>query len=262
MSRTPPSPHLSGPQEARHANVSGEGGGWEQIRLIKTFLILLIPCAVLSFISGALYLALGRTSPETFDDVHFWFYFFDVGREINIPTWYSSIMWVVAGLLGGYFARKATRFRLSWALFAFICVLFSLDEMLEMHERLDVIGAELSKHIPLDLQFVWVLPGLVIAALFVALLLRMVLSLPAGVRNGLLLAGVTFVGGGIGVETLSGLALADSGFESAFFVLTLLEETLEMSAIALCIASLMHFIEYRPSEGGTTYRLTSRSKPS
>ena len=235
--------------------------GWKQIRLIRTFLILLVPCLVLSFISGALYLALTRSTPETFNDIHFWFYFFDVGREINVPTWYTSVMWVVAGLVAGYFARKAVRFRLSWGLFAFVCVLFSLDEMLELHERLDVIGVELSKYLPFDLHFVWVIPGVIIAAVFVLLLLRMVLSLPAGVRNGLILAGIVFVSGAVGAESLSGLVLAS--YEEAppiFFAVTLLEETLEMSGVSLCLSSLLHLLEHRATDGGTAYRMAARKR--
>lgn len=234
--------------------------GWKQIRLFKTWLILLVPCLVLSFISGALYLGLLRSTPETFNDIHFWFYFFDVGREINVPTWYTSVMWAVAGLIGGYFARKAVRFRASWWLFAFVCVLLSLDEMLELHERLDMIGAELSKYVPFDLRFTWVIPGAIIATVIVLLLLRTVISLPKGVRNGLILAGVIFVSGAIGAETLSGLVLAASTGEPPplFFALTLLEETLEMGGIALCIASLLHLIEYRPVDGGTAHRMATR----
>lgn len=228
---------------------------WRRVPLGRTFLILLAPCVALSLISGALFLALENSTPETFDRIHFFFYFFDVGRELNVPTWYTSVMWVAAALLAGYFARKATRFRISWWLFAAVCVLFSVDEMLELHERLDVIGAELAQYLPFDLGFVWVIPGVLITAAIVLALLRLVLSLPKGVRNGLFIAGAVFVGGGVGVETLAGLTLASSGYVPAFFGLTLLEETLEMAGIALCIASLLHFIEHQPSNGGSTYRL-------
>lgn len=81
-------------------------------------------------------------------------------------------------------------------------MLFSIDEMLGLYERLDVLGSELSKYLPTELEFVWVIPGAVVSAVFVLLLLRMVLSLPAGVHNGLLVAGLAFVSGSIGAATL------------------------------------------------------------
>ncbi|WP_051478922.1 hypothetical protein [Arthrobacter sp. H5] len=232
---------------------------WRRIGLLKSAGILLIPVLVLSVVSGVLFFALDAASPESFDDIHFWFYFFDVGREINVPTWFSSGMWIVAGGIAGYYARQASQFRLSWWLFATVCVVFSIDEMLELHERLDVIGHELSELLPFNLGFVWVIPGAILALTVVLLLLRLVLSLPNGVRNGLLAAGVVFVGGGLGFETLAGLALAENGLAPQFFMLTLTEETLEMIGIALCMAALVHLIEYRRADGGTTYRLAERA---
>lgn len=252
---SPPSPAPS------DALTPDEYPDWRQIRLRAAFLVLLTPCLVLSAFSGALFLALEGSTPATFDRIHFFFYFFDVGREINVPTWYSSMMWIAVAVLAGYFARKSGRYSFSWWLFAAVGVLFSVDEMLELHERLDVVGAELAAFLPFQLGFVWVIPGVLISLGIVAVLLRLILSLPRGVRLGLILAGATFVSGAIGVETLSGLVLAESGLVPAFFGLTLLEETFEMTGICLCIASLLHLIEYKAADGGTTYRLAGSARP-
>ncbi|GAB3555805.1 hypothetical protein GCM10027404_33230 [Arthrobacter tumbae] len=237
-----------------------EGGDWVRIRFWRTALGFFVPVAVLSVASGALFFAVDAATPETFDRIHFWFYFFDVGREINVPTWFSSGMWLIAAVLTGVYAARSSRYRISWWVFSVVCVVFSIDEMLELHERLDVIGHELSVFLPFDLGFVWVIPGAVIALSIVAFLLRLIISLPTGVRNGLLLAGLVFISGALGVETLAGLTLASDGVTPAFFVFTLLEETLEMVGIALCLAALLHLIEYRPSPtGGTTYRLATKT---
>ncbi|GAB3533604.1 hypothetical protein GCM10027403_07890 [Arthrobacter tecti] len=231
---------------------------WERIRFGRTALLLGIPVVVLSLASGLLFLALEKSTAETFDDIHFWFYFFDVGREINVPTWFSSGLWIVAGVIAGFFSRRATAHRRSWLLFAVVCVIFSIDEMLELHERLDVIGYELAAFLPFDLGFVWVIPGGLIALVIVLALTRLVFSLPKGVRNGLILAGVVFVVGGMGVETLAGLTVAANGLTPQFFVLTLIEETCEMAGIVLCVAALAHLVEYKKHDGGTVYRLASR----
>lgn len=228
---------------------------WQRIRFGRTALILAIPVTVLSLASGLLFLALEKSTAETFDDIHFWFYFFDVGREINVPTWFSSGLWIVAGAMAGFFSRRAAAHRHSWLLFAVVCVIFSIDEMLELHERLDIIGHELAAFLPFDLGFVWVIPGAILALVIVLSLLRLILSLPSGVRNGLLLAGAVFIAGAIGVETLAGLMIASNGMTPLFFVLTLVEETCEMAGIALCIAALAHLVEYRKYDGGVAYRL-------
>jgi hypothetical protein len=234
---------------------------WRRMRLLKTFAILLIPVAVLSLASYLLWRAIAQSTPENFDDIHFWFYFFDVGREINVPTWFSAGLWSVIGLITGYCARTAARFRISWGFFSFIAFFLSLDETLELHERLDVIGAEMATYLPFDLGFTWVLPGVLIAAVLCAFLVRLMLSLPGTVKLGLLASGVVFVSGAVGVETLSGLVLAEQGFAPSFFVLTLIEETLEMAGLALAVASLLHVLEYRRVDGGTAYRPASERLP-
>ncbi len=148
---------------------------WQRVRLLTSFLILMIPVFVLSLASSLLWRAIARATPETFDDIHFWFYFFDVGREINVPTWFSAGLWIVIGLLAGYYSRRAARFRVSWGFFSFLAIFLSLDETLELHERLDVIGAEMAKHLPVEPGFTWVLPGVLIAVvLCVASLLHLI----------------------------------------------------------------------------------------
>lgn len=230
---------------------------WRRLRLIRTFLVLLIPVSALALTSYLLWRAIAQSMPETYADIHFWFYFFDVGREINVPTWFSAGLWILIGVLTGYYARRATRFRFSWGFFSFVAVFLSLDETLELHERLDVIGNQLAPYLPVQLGFTWVIPGVLIAAILCAVLLRLVLSLPRPVMLGLIASGVVFVGGSVGAESLSGMALVNGGSAPSFFVLTLIEETLEMTGLALCLASLLHTMEHRPVDGGIAYRVAA-----
>ncbi|MET3951296.1 hypothetical protein [Arthrobacter sp. UYEF36] len=241
---------------------TGEDLGWRRISLWRSFTYLMIPVAILSLMSGSLALATQWSPPETVETARFWFYFFDVGREINLPTWFSAGLWITAGILAGYFARRASRHRRSWALFCVVCVVFSIDETLELHERLDAIGNELGRYLPLQLGFTWVIPGVLIAGLIVLSLLRMVLALPRTPRAGLLAAGIIFVGGGVGVETLSGLFVQGDTLPWQFFLLTLVEETLEMTGIALGVAALAHLIAYRHSaDRSTAFMVADRPLP-
>lgn len=235
---------------------------WRRISLWRSFAYLMIPVAMLVLTSGSLALATQWSPPESVETVRFWFYFFDVGREINLPTWFSAGLWITAGILAGYFARSASRHRGSWALFCVVCIVFSIDETLELHERLDVIGSELGRYLPLQLGFTWVIPGVLIAGLIGLSLLRMVLGLPRAARAGLLAAGIIFVAGGVGVETLSGLFVQGESLPWQFFLLTLIEETLEMTGIALGVAALSHLIAYRDSaDRSTAFRVADRPLP-
>lgn len=233
---------------------------WRRVSLVRAFLVLMIPVTVLSMVSYLLWRGIAQSTPETFEDIHFWFYFFDVGPEINVPTWFSAGLWILIGVLAGYYARHAIRFRISWGFFSFVAVFLSLDETLELHERLDVLGNELARFVPVQLGFTWVIPGVLIAGVLCALLLRLVLSLPRTVMAGLLVSGVVFVSGSVGAESLSGMALVNGGPAPSFFVLTLIEETLEMTGLALCLASLLHIVEHRRVDGGTAYRTAANRR--
>lgn len=241
---------------AEFASGPEDGSVWQRITWWRCFLHLMIPASILSIISGSLWLGIHFSGRDQLAAIQFWFYFFDVGREINVPTWFSAGLWIIAAGLAGYFSRHASRYRGSWSLFSVVCIVFSIGETLELHERLDVIGAEIAQYLPFELGFTWVIPGALIAVLIVGLLLRMILSLPRGSRNALVAAGAVFAGGGLGVETLSGLFLDGNGLPWQFFLLTLIEETLEMAGIALCIGALAHLIAHRRlAGGGTAYRV-------
>ena len=239
-----------------------DAAAWRRISLWRSFTYLMIPVVLLVLISGSLALATQWSSPEYVETFRFWFYFFDVGRELNVPTWFSAGLWITAGILAGYFARRASRHRRSWALFALVCMVLSIDETLELHERLDVIGSELGKYLPLELGFTWVIPGVLIAGLIVLSLLRMVLALPRTPRAGLLAAGIVFFAGGVGVESLSGLFVQGDTLPWQFFLLTLIEESLEMTGIALGVAALVHLIAYRHrADRSTAFLVADRPLP-
>lgn len=65
---------------------------------------------------------------------------FNLDTESTIPTWYASVQWFCAGAMFALFATHALRTRmrgaLSIAALACACIVFSVDEIAEIHERL------------------------------------------------------------------------------------------------------------------------------
>jgi hypothetical protein len=65
---------------------------------------------------------------------------FNLDTESTVPTWYSSMQWFCAGAMFALFAFHALRTRmrgaLSIAVLALACIVFSIDEIAEIHERL------------------------------------------------------------------------------------------------------------------------------
>lgn len=132
-----------------------------------------------------------------------------------------------------------------------VTLVASVDEYLEVHERLDLPGNRLTEHFPVDIGFTWVLLEGPIALVIALLLLRLVLSLPARARNGLILGAVLFLLGALGVESMNGMVLArnEHVVNNPFIYGTMLEELLEMSGVAVALASLLSLVQREPSQG-------------
>lgn len=101
-------------------------------------------------------------------------------------------------------------------------------------------------------SFPWLVIGVPLALLVGLLLLPLVLSLPKRTTLGILAAGALFLSGAVGMELLSGYVLAYQEWvvNSRYVLVTLIEETLEMLAISLAVASLLSLFE-RDVDTGT-----------
>jgi len=62
---------------------------------------------------------------------------FRLDEEANLPTWFSSSQFLIAGLVCAALAFGEKRRRTGWAVLAVLMVMFSLDEVAEIHERVE-----------------------------------------------------------------------------------------------------------------------------
>ena len=222
--------------------------GFRPLSQYRVALCLIAVAAMIIVIALLFLLAHQRTTGLLSQNLHTVFWYFDVGREYNMATWYNSGLWLLLGVLAAMFAVTGSARRRSWWLLAVVALFASVDEYLEVHERLDVPGNLIAEHLPVTIGFSWVLLGAPIALVIVLLLLRLVLSLPSRARNGLFLGGALFLAGAVAVETLNGRILVgnDGIVNNAYIYSTMLEELLEMSGIAVAFASLLSLIQRDP----------------
>jgi len=230
---------------------TSEATGFRPLTLHRVAFWLILVAVAIIVIALVFLLAHQRTTGLLSQNLHTVFWYFDVGREYNLATWYNSGLWLLMGTLAAAIAAARPRFRRSWWLLVVVCLFASVDEYLEVHERLDLPANRLLERLPFELGFSWVLLGAPIAVAIGALLLRLVLTLPARARNGLFLGGTLFLAGAIGVESLNGMILlADGGIvTNAFIYGTMLEELLEMSGIAIAFASLLSLVQHDAASG-------------
>ncbi|MDO5534314.1 MAG: hypothetical protein Q4F65_06660 [Propionibacteriaceae bacterium] len=208
---------------------------------------------LLSVLAGAFFLGNVLVAPGPVQAAfsHLWF-LFDVGQERNIPSWYASVLW--CALAGAAFAAAvvARRRRAGWVVFGGVAVAASIDEHSELHERLDQVGGPLAEALGIELWFTWVLPGVLIGAVIVAVLAPLVWGLPKRARAYVIAGGVLFALGAVVVEAISGQVLASFGGAVTwhYIAVTLVEETLEMIGVVVALAGVLILFEVHPDADG------------
>ena len=178
---------------------------------------------------------------------------FYVDSEHNIPTWYSSMLLLTAALCLGTitFLVKQTQhdkraFRY-WGLLSLLFVCLSLDEVSQIHER-PIVPLRNALNAGGLLYYTWVIPGILFVGAVPIYFWPLLKSLPAEVRNGMIIAGAIFVGGAIGVEMLSGLAADHSAGaateDTTLYVLAVsVEELMEMTGVIYFIYILTSYLK-------------------
>lgn len=238
---TPEAPPSRGPGPAPRPERVADTGAFRPVRVLRAWAPFAATALLISFIAGITWTGFLFTEGRTSENFHHVFYLFDVGREYNIPTWYSSMLWALLGLLALFIGSQARRFRASWILLGIVGLAASIDEYQELHERLDGIGFVLSEYLPFYVPFPWLTVGVPLAVVVGLLLLPLVLSLPRRTTFGIIAAGTLFLSGAVGMELLSGYVLASQEWvvNSRYVLVTLIEETFEMLGIGLAVASLL-----------------------
>ncbi len=170
---------------------------------------------------------------------------FNVDKEMNIPTLYSSCTMIIASLLLGLIARihfKKHEAYFSWAGLSFIFLFLALDEMAELHEML-VGPVRHSLNTTGILYFAWVIPYAALLALFGLAYCKFLFRLPKQTRNLLILSGITYVSGALVLELIGGKIAEQYGTNALIYAVSYsIEEILEMLGIAFLIYTATTYI--------------------
>ena len=176
---------------------------------------------------------------------------FNLEEESNIPSFWSSFLWLIAGTLAGLItclARNAARYDwLHWLGLSIIFFLCGMDEIVQFHERLGSLFASVLRMEGIRatgfLYYVWIIPALLVALVLFFVYLRFMLRLPRGVMLLIAFAGTVFITGSVGFEVLEGPI--DEAGEYMNFLYTAYvtcEESFEMAGVCILILALMRYV--------------------
>ncbi|WP_413873169.1 hypothetical protein [Albidovulum sp.] len=169
--------------------------------------------------------------------------YFMLHNERSVPTWFSVIliaMNMVLLVLNGVADRqlRGATSTLCWLSLAAIFAFLSLDEQVTIHEAIgDRIGT--AYEVGGFLSFPWIIAGSVFTAAVGLGCLGFLRRLPCRTARLFVLSGAIFVGGALVVEMIEGGTIAAFGFGAAYYLLVLVEETMEMLGQALFAFALL-----------------------
>jgi hypothetical protein len=186
---------------------------------------------------------------------------FNLDAEANLPTYFASLLLVLAALLsagiGSVIRARGDRWVRHWYGLVLAFLYLSIDESLQLHERA-IEPVRLALGLGGWLYFAWIIPASVLLLVFLIAYWRFFRSQPVSLRRGLLWAGLLYVGGAIGFELVGGQHFERFGPDNIGYVaITTLEEGLELAGMLVLIHALTPYLirlgpVFELSSGGRT----------
>lgn len=168
---------------------------------------------------------------------------FDLNRENNIPTWYSTVTILLCSILLGTIAAVKTKekdpYAPHWRMLSLVFLLMSVDEAASIHEWTTMPWRTAFNTSGL-LYYAWVIPGAIFALMIGLSYLSFLRNLPPDTRRLFVTAGVIYIGGVIGMEMVEGYYDTQYGTQNmGYALIVMVEELLEMLGILVFLYALM-----------------------
>ena len=173
---------------------------------------------------------------------------FNLSRENNFPSYFSAILLLIAALLF-YFTHRSVKqaegkWQHHWWLLSLVMVFLSVDEAVQLHERLTTISGQLFTQLDIGFfSFAWVIPYTILFLIVGAYFLRFVLTLANRTRNLFIAAGLFYVGGALGFEFLEGQEVYNNGHTHTYWLMITVEELMEMTGVIILIYALLDHLK-------------------
>ena len=178
----------------------------------------------------------------------------NVDNEANIPSLFSSLLLLGAGLLLFVVAARSAEanpgHRRYWRALGWIFLFMGVDEATSIHEHLNFVGHVL-RRIGVGgmyegaFAWPWVIPGVIVVLIVTVAFARFVFALPGRTRTLLIASAVVYISGALVLEMVGGLAGAGTGVPGPGLTPAVLvahvEELLEMLGVTLFIYALLDY---------------------
>ena len=175
-----------------------------------------------------------------------WPQLINLSYEVNLPTWYSSMLLLTCALLLFVIYRAESRvgapFRRHWAGLAVIFLYISIDEAVIIHEMLN---GPLRDALNLGgvFYFAWVLPVALFLLLFLITYLRFLFWLPVRTARLIFAAGAVYTMGALGTELPVSFWYAQHGGDNLIYgLMNAIQESMEIIGASMFCFALFAYL--------------------
>ena len=219
-----------------------------KLRIRTTIVGRTLACIIGLLVSASLLFQLGRMELG-WGQSHGLKGLFDLGRESNIPTYFSSMVLLLAAallfLVAKHKSREGDSYRAHWFGLATGFLLMSVDEIAMLHENMYRIPKMLGLEAPeAAVSLYWLLPYMLVFALLAIPYTGFVRHLDSRTRRLFVTAGLLYVSGALGMEVVGDFvwAATDQSPTWTKVLATTTEESLEMTGAALFVVALVRYL--------------------
>jgi hypothetical protein len=176
-----------------------------------------------------------------------WMTLFNLDRELNFPTWYSTLMLGFCSVLLKIIAigkkQQRNRYAADWQLLSLIFLLLAIDEILSIHEILIIPEVSDALKLPWFLHSMWVIPGIVFVLWFAKRYWKFSRQLPPKSRQHFVTAACTYIGGALIMEMIGSYVAEAQGQQNLTYALiATAEEIMEMIGVIIFIYGLLYYL--------------------
>ncbi|MCB1104369.1 MAG: hypothetical protein KDK74_06510 [Cephaloticoccus sp.] len=173
--------------------------------------------------------------------------FFDLGAEANLPTHFSALCLLFAGLLCLLTApADAVRQKSGWFGLGLGFIYLSYDEAAQIHDGIinPVVTSIFGSFETSLFHYGWVAVALVAVGVVAVLYLGFLTRLPRGYAAWFIVAGTVYLGGAVGMEMLEAHFVATDNWPKGWFPWRMLAEEMgEMMGVILFLFILLRYME-------------------
>lgn len=168
---------------------------------------------------------------------------FNIDQEANVPTWFTAGVALYLAMMASMIAsviKSQGKSAWAWRGIGLMGIYIAMDEVAGFHE-LAIDPIRDNWEISPWLYQSWVIPAMVLVIVIAFVYIRFLWKLPMYAKVYLILGGLIYIAGAVGVESVGGFVLTTQGLNDWYVQLAHIEEFMEMMGLIIILYAIVEY---------------------